>query len=140
MQKERKSVLHASFLDNPRKGKISRDARARWALKNISDAGSELSTIPSSGHILDPATNYISNDETEIRPSPSQINTGDITEVGTPATNPASAVDILATGAFDHKPAAEIGYFGEVLILCKCGRLGLTGVKVQLPTMLFSDP
>ncbi|KPM42955.1 hypothetical protein AK830_g3642 [Neonectria ditissima] len=37
---------------------------------------------------------------------------GEVSEAGSQDTNPESAADILATGAFDRRTAAEIGYFG----------------------------
>ena len=38
---------------------------------------------------------------------------GEVSEAGSQDTNPESAADILATGAFDRQTAAEIGYFGK---------------------------
>ncbi|CAK7200456.1 hypothetical protein SEUCBS139899_003151 [Sporothrix eucalyptigena] len=77
------------------------ERRAHLALKHkVSELEARLAAKASPG------------DESEDgSPAQAPSNAG-LSDAGSRGTNAGSAVDTLATGAFDHRPAAEIGYFG----------------------------
>ncbi|KAJ9134261.1 C6 transcription factor [Pleurostoma richardsiae] len=94
------------YTQNVRDKRIERqeERRAHFALKNrVNELEARLAATSSPRQTID---------EPEDRPSPAQVSNAGVSDTGSRGTNAESAVDILATGAFDHRPAAEIGYFG----------------------------
>ncbi|CAK7235278.1 hypothetical protein SBRCBS47491_009238 [Sporothrix bragantina] len=86
------------------------ERRAHLALKHkVSELEAKLAAKGSPGDRTDRMDR---NDESEDdSPAQAPSNAG-LSDAGSRGTNAGSAVDALATGAFDHRPAAEIGYFG----------------------------
>lgn len=85
-----------------------RNHRALLVLRNrVNELEAQLAVASTSGQALDP-TFYDQGISSLAKETAVEVS-----EVDSLDTNPESAADILATGAFDRLTPAEIGYFGE---------------------------
>ncbi|CAK7229009.1 hypothetical protein SCUCBS95973_007072 [Sporothrix curviconia] len=95
---------------NDRRMDRQEERRAHLALKHkVSELEARLAA---KGSPNERGMVMMGGDESEDdSPAQAPSNAG-LSDAGSRGTNAGSAVDALATGAFDHRPAAEIGYFG----------------------------
>ncbi|KAL1898461.1 hypothetical protein Sste5346_003364 [Sporothrix stenoceras] len=88
------------------------ERRAHLALKHkVNELEAKLAAKSGGGGVGGGGAGATPDDDTDDA-SPAQASNTGLSDAGSRGTNAGSAVDALATGAFDHRPAAEIGYFG----------------------------
>ncbi|KAK1765888.1 C6 transcription factor [Phialemonium atrogriseum] len=107
--------IECIYSQNVRDKRMERqeERKARWALKNrVNELEAQLAAVSTTtGQTMDSNVTFGGHGPKE-KTSPAQMSNGGVSDAGSHSTNTESAIDIIATGAFDQRPAADIGYFG----------------------------